>query len=64
MPTINIKPTTKELLYGIMSHELQKQIQANPKTAMRELAKNKFGINFDFIIFKVAQEYKRNHRIT
>ena len=47
-----------------MSYELQKQIQANPKTAMKELAKNKFGINFDYIILKVAQEYKCNHRIT
>ncbi len=63
MPTINIKLSTKEMLYSIMSHELEKQIQANPKSAMLELAKNKFGINFDSVISKIVLEYKSNHKI-
>ena len=51
-------------LQGIMAYELKQKLTAsNSKEAMLEIVKNKFGITFNTMIFKLVSEYKKTHNI-
>jgi len=64
MPSINIKLSTYSALQDLMAIELKNKLQnTEPKIAMAEIIKNKFGVTFDSICIKLILEYKQHHKI-
>ena len=64
MPSINLKLEVYSELQGIMAYELKQKLTAsNSKEAMLEIIKNKFGVTFNTMIFKLVNEYKKTHNI-
>lgn len=64
MPTINLKPEVYKQLQDVMANELDNKLKAsNPKEAMLEVVKNKFGVTFNSMVQKLINEYKTNHKI-